>query len=79
MTLKQIIKGCGVAIVASELGISQRAVYKWLARGCLPRTEFTGETDYSSAISALTGGEFSRDDVRSAGLPVRHPTQAANR
>ncbi|WP_252499240.1 transcriptional regulator, partial [Escherichia coli] len=33
-----------VAVVADVCGVSQRAIYKWMDNGKLPRTEYTGET-----------------------------------
>ncbi|MBG0879393.1 hypothetical protein H0X90_21625 [Burkholderia sp. 9775_39] len=35
--------------------VTYQAVKKWVAKGRLPRTEWTGETDYSSAIEKITG------------------------
>ncbi|MBU9502861.1 hypothetical protein KTE58_23750 [Burkholderia multivorans] len=35
--------------------VTYQAVKKWAAKGRLPRTEWTGETDYSSAIERITG------------------------
>ncbi|MBR8435236.1 hypothetical protein KDW37_31245 [Burkholderia cenocepacia] len=35
--------------------VTYQAVKKWAAKGRLPRTEWTGETDYSSAIEKITG------------------------
>ncbi len=40
--------------------ITYQAIRKWASTGSLPRTEWTGETDYASAIEDLTGGEVSR-------------------
>ncbi|ATR83800.1 hypothetical protein CS390_15255 [Pseudomonas sp. HLS-6] len=50
---KAIEDAGGVAAVALACGKTPRAVYKWLASGCLPRTEYTGETKYSERIAAL--------------------------
>ena len=66
-SFKTIISHCGVIHIAKAAKISPRAVYKWLARDCLPRTEFTGETNYSEIISDLSGGTYSPDEVRAAG------------
>lgn len=52
--LKKAIEDAGgVTVVALACGKTPRAVYKWLTAGCLPRTEYTGETSYAEKISAL--------------------------
>lgn len=56
--LNQAIKCIGVPQVASACGISQRAVYKWLKKGSLPRTEFYGKTSYANTIERLSKGRF---------------------
>lgn len=48
-----------VSGVAQVCGVSVRAVYKWLKAGRLPRTDYTGETDYAKKIADATGGKFS--------------------
>jgi len=50
---KSIDDAGGVPVVALACGKSPRAVYKWLAADCLPRTEYTGETRYAERIAAL--------------------------
>jgi hypothetical protein len=49
----------GLHAVSRLLGVSVRAVGKWRDNGYLPRTEATGETDYSArmarALAAITG------------------------
>lgn len=39
-TLDEPIKGIGIPEVAKACGVSERAVYKWLKNGFLPKTEF---------------------------------------
>ncbi|MBC2659783.1 hypothetical protein H7A76_30485 [Pseudomonas sp. MSSRFD41] len=52
--LKKAIEDAGgVAAVALACGKTPRAIYKWLASGCLPRTEYTGETKYAAKIASL--------------------------
>lgn len=46
-TLEDVIKTVRVAVVADVCGVSQRAIYKWMDNGKLPRTEYTGETNYA--------------------------------
>lgn len=50
-------------------GLSGESVRKWAERGRPPRTEYSGETDYASAISRATRGEVPRQDLR----PKRQP------
>ncbi|EFE23119.1 hypothetical protein EDWATA_01864 [Edwardsiella tarda ATCC 23685] len=47
--------------------MSRRAIYKWIDRGSLPRTEFTGETDYSSRIAKASRGQFSAAEIKRLG------------
>ncbi|WP_186113907.1 regulator [Burkholderia gladioli] len=43
--------------------LTYQAVKKWIERGRLPRTEWTGETHYADAIENLTGGRVLRADL----------------
>ena len=47
-----INKAGGPAAAAKACGKSARAIYKWLAAGALPRTDFSGETDYAGRLAA---------------------------
>lgn len=47
-------------------GLSGEAVRRWSVNGCPPRTEYTGETDYASAISRATRGAIKREALRPA-------------
>jgi hypothetical protein len=46
--------------LAKSCGVTRRAVVKWVISGHLPRTDWTGETNYAAVIDSLTDGEVSR-------------------
>ena len=51
--LKEAIDAAGGAMKGAGLcGVSPRAVYKWLSAESVPRTEYTGETNYLARIGA---------------------------
>lgn len=64
ITLGDVIKGVRVSVVADICGLTPKAVYKWIERGALPRTEFTGETDYAVKIAKASGGKYSASEIR---------------
>ena len=55
-----------VPAAAIACGVSVRAVYKWIDRGMLPRTEYTGETKYAERLADAAGGSFSAEWLKSA-------------
>jgi len=58
-----IDKNCGgVKAVADKTNLTSRAVYKWATKGCLPRTEFSDETNYAEDLSELSG--FSAEEIK---------------
>lgn len=63
--LKKAITSVGIQRVAEKCNVSTRAVYKWVNKGVLPRTDFTGETRYAEIIAELSQGEFTKDDLLS--------------
>lgn len=67
------IESVGLGVLAAGLQVSGQAIRKWECAGHLPRTEWTGETDYSSAIQRLTGGKVSRDALLACRPPRRKP------
>lgn len=59
----------GVAVVASAVCRSERAVYKWLEKNQLPRSEYTGETSYSQAIALHSKGALTKQQILDLGKP----------
>jgi DNA-binding transcriptional regulator YdaS (Cro superfamily) len=62
-----------VARVAEICGITRKAVYGWIARGRLPRTEYTKETNYAEKIEKATSGAVTAHEL----LNPKTPTEAA--
>jgi hypothetical protein len=73
---KSIEDAGGVPVVALACGKTPRAVYKWLAAECLPRTEYTGETLYAERISALAAARGKPFEVAWL-LAEAHPNKSA--
>ena len=57
----------GAKAIAEAVGVSHQAVYKWRHAGRLPRTEWTGETDYRKAIVRLGKGRWTRAQLLRSG------------
>lgn len=70
--LKQAIQQAGGATKSAEVcGVSPRAVYKWLNSGSLPRTDYTGETQYAAKLAAASDGAFTEQWLLDAASPNR--------
>lgn len=57
------IRDIGIAEVANACGVSERAVYKWLKNGFLPKTEFFGKTNYAGIIQDISNGKYKAEDL----------------
>lgn len=68
----------GVAQAATLCGVSQRAIYKWLSSGTLPRTEYTGETHYASRLAEASAGQFTAEWLLAEAAPTKTATQQAS-
>lgn len=51
----------GLANLANRLGVTYQAVRKWEKKGAMPRTEYTGESSYSTTIEVATGGQVTKE------------------
>lgn len=61
-----IFKIGGVKKAADLCGITPRAVYKWIKAERLPRTDYTGETNYAELLiteAKKQGLKISRDSL----------------
>lgn len=53
----------GLRALARFCGVTPQAIYKWETKGSLPRTDWTGETNYASRIEEATKGVITRDQL----------------
>jgi hypothetical protein len=58
--LKQAIELVGLGPLAKGLGLTYPAIRKWERAGRLPRTEWTGETNYAGQIAVLTDNRVTK-------------------
>lgn len=77
--LQTAITLVGLSKLARGCNVSHQAVRKWQAARRMPRTEWTGETDYSVRIAALTGNAVTREALMGPwpALPEAAPVGAA--
>lgn len=66
--------------------VTYQAILKWARQGRLPRTEWTGETQYAKAMAAAVGGKIKVRDLlqkpakaaaQDAGVHSEAPTKEA--
>ena len=62
-SLAHAIAMIGVQKLSKICSVTPQAILKWKKRGRLPRTEWTGETDYASRIEKITNGQIKREDL----------------
>ena len=58
-TLHEFLKANGgVSKVAKSLNLTARGVDKWSNKNALPRTEYTGESNYAEKLSGVPTDEI---------------------
>lgn len=68
-TIKEVINDAGgVCTVAFAVQLSERSIYKWIEKDCLPRSEYTGESNYSTLIAQLCEN-FTKQEILEIGNP----------
>ena len=75
--VSKAINEIGSCVLARAVRCSPTAVYKWRNQGRLPRTEWTGETNYAAEIERLSDGKFTREMLlrRAVVLNVSAPSR----
>lgn len=64
----QFIISCGgFDLVAKQLGLTKRALYKWSQNNSLPRTEYTLETSHTQTLAQLSNR--SADEIKAMFRP----------
>ncbi len=58
--ISQAIELTSLTRLAKACGVTYQSVKRWEAKGRVPRTDWTGETDYASRIEEATGGRITR-------------------
>ncbi|CDG90084.1 hypothetical protein [Xenorhabdus bovienii] len=65
----------GRATAAKICGRSRVAIHKWIQNGCLPRTEYTGKTNYSRKLAEHSNGKLSEEWLLREANPDRELTR----
>lgn len=68
-SLMQVIDEIGVVKVSALCGVSVRAVYKWRKANALPRTDYTGETNYADILAKALKRKVSRAEILRFSVP----------
>lgn len=81
-TISKILRDVGLPCVSEITGRSLRQIYKWERNNTLPRSDFSGETKFASAISIASKGKYSERQILDAAIagrkPQTEPSEAPN-
>jgi hypothetical protein len=64
----------GIGAAAKACGRSYQALNKWRLAGCLPRTDYTGETNYAECLAIAAkqnGNPFEASWLLEAAAPLK--------
>lgn len=53
----------GQTAIANIVGLTPQAIQKWVANGCMPRTEWTGETNYAEQIAQFLHFKVTKSEM----------------
>lgn len=68
---ESIAKIGGVPKASAVCEVSPRAIYKWLAADSLPRTDYTGETNYAQRLADASNGGFTAEWLLAEASPKK--------
>ena len=62
--LASVVRKIGGQVKTGEAcGVTAAVVGRWIKQQHLPRTDYTGETDYAGVLAEASGFLFSRDEI----------------
>lgn len=61
----------GPIAAAKACGVRRQAVDKWLNKGYLPRTDYTGETNYAQRLADAAEGCFTAEWLLAEATPKK--------
>ncbi|EOA2966902.1 TPA: Cro/Cl family transcriptional regulator [Yersinia enterocolitica] len=70
-TFSEVLRDVGLKKVSEATGRSLRQIYKWERNNTLPRSDYTGETKLSAAISLASDGKYSEQEILNSAMPGR--------
>jgi hypothetical protein len=66
----------GPVSAAKVCGVSRTAVDKWVTKGALPRTEYTGESRHAERLAAASDGAFTAEGLLRSSIPANQEGQS---
>lgn len=70
--IESVIEAVGGRANASNICcVSRVTIHKWIKNGSLPRTEYTGKTQYAEKLANNSRGKFTKDWLLEAANPDR--------
>ncbi|ENW90533.1 MULTISPECIES: hypothetical protein [Acinetobacter] len=69
--LAKVVRKIGGQVKAGEAcGVTAAVIGRWIKQQHLPRTDYTGETDYAGALAEASDFLFSREEILSECNPA---------
>ena len=70
--LAKVVREIGGQVMAGDVcGVTAAVIGRWIKQQHLPRTDFTGETDYAGALSEASNRLYSRKYILDECNPVK--------